>query len=229
MIYVYAVVPDGTPVPALAGIHGVPVQEIPVVAGFSALVTRHRDEPPAPNAEAVWQHEAVVEAVLARAVPLRFGTCFTDEDGLRLAFAASAETLAGATARLQGQVEVSVRLLGPAASAARPRPAQISGRAWLGELAGREQREAAARAAAMAGARSVHVQVAARATDGLVREHPAGAVLLTCAYLLPGGDVTAFVDELAAASSGAGVRPLCTGPWPAYSFAAVDAAAGRAP
>jgi hypothetical protein len=88
-------------------------------AGLAAVVAPVEDQEV--NAEALWRHEELVEALMADrdVLPVRFGTRFHDEEEAAQAVAAQRATLTTALERVQGAVELSVH--GPPESQAQLR------------------------------------------------------------------------------------------------------------
>jgi hypothetical protein len=76
--------------------------------GLAAVVAPVEDQEV--NAEALWRHEELVEALMADrdVLPVRFGTRFHDEEEAAQAVAAQRATLTTALERVQGAVELSV-------------------------------------------------------------------------------------------------------------------------
>jgi len=65
----------------------------------------------------------------------------------------------------------------------------------------------------------VHEPLTQLARDGVLRPLLTQDLLLSAAYLVERGRVDAFRAHIAALSAAhAGVRILCTGPWPPYHF-----------
>ena len=190
MIWVYAVA-DRPELPLPPPLEG-------VVAGDLVGVVAHRDAPPEPTPDALWEHERVVEGLMEdRAVlPMRFGTTQPDTETLRGALTERRDELTAALDHVRGRVELAVRAVGDAPAA----PAD-TGREWLlGRLESSRHADA------------VHEPLTALAVASR-RFAPRRGELLRAAYL---------VDRDALARFGAAVEGmddvLCTGPWPPYSF-----------
>ena len=181
--------------------------------GLAVACAPTGDAPEEPaSADALWRHEAIVEALMADrdVVPLRYGTRFDDESAAAAAIAEHRDELSAALARVRGAVEISVRIATtrepPQRSAAQTGRDYLRARAGVAEL--REEAE-----------RSIHEPLAARARMSTQRPGRALPELLRCAYLVD----RAAVDEFrrVAAEADAAVEDfgvLCTGPWPPYSF-----------
>jgi Gas vesicle synthesis protein GvpL/GvpF len=162
--------------------------------GVSVLCT------PAPEggrtAEDLWRREALVERLLEAGplLPVRMGTLVADEDAAAAAVAGRGAELRSRLEHVRGAVELAVRIQ-PAAPA----------------------RDLRARAALLAAAEGVHDDLSALARD--TAERP-GPELLRAAHLVERNRVERFVarvHELQAQHPDLAI--LCTGPWPAYSFA----------
>jgi len=148
------------------------------------------------TAEVLWRHEEVVEALMEERdlLPVRFGTRVDDETAAARALGDRHVQLAGALDRVRGAVELSVRVIGHAG--------------------GDDLRAKAAAAAAVHGPLSQE----ARASTQLIPREP--SELLRAAYLVDRASVDSFVAHVARLQeANPRLRLLCTGPWPAYSFA----------
>jgi Gas vesicle synthesis protein GvpL/GvpF len=189
-----------------------PTPPLPQVAPLRAVATGDLAAVFAPagddgvSADALWRHEAVVEALMEGRdlLPVRYGTRFDDEDAAARAVAARRDDLAAALDRVRGAVELSLRVIEPGAQRAAADAASY--------LHDRRRREEARRA--------VHEPLAAVARASVERPSPDPSELLRAAYLVDRGaveQVTELVARLQAANPT--LRLLCTGPWPAYSFA----------
>ena len=157
------------------------------------------------SADALWRHEAVVEALMEQRdlLPVRYGTRFDDEDAAARAVEARRDDLAMALDRVRGAVELSLRVIEPGA------PQAGDGASYLRD---RRRQEDARRA--------LHEPLAAVARAAMTRPSPDRSELLRAAYLVDRDaveQVTGLIAQLQAANPT--LRLLCTGPWPAYSFA----------
>ena len=158
------------------------------------------------SADALWRHEAVVEALMDERdlLPVRYGTRFDDESAAARALEARRDDLAAALDRVRGAVELSLRVIEPDA----PQTAR-DGASYLRDR--RRQEDVR---------RTLHEPLAAVARASVQRPSPDPSELLRAAYLVDRDavdDVTRLVAQLQAANPT--LRLLCTGPWPAYSFA----------
>jgi hypothetical protein len=212
VIYLYAIAEALEDLPELRGVGGAPLARRSV-DGLDLVVSEHEEGAVDATEEAVLAHARVVEALLGRSaalLPARFGRGFRDEAALREAIRGRAASLREALAQVRGCVELGVRVLREEPPAP---PAPGSGRAYMeARLARQEEAERLAR--------QLHEPLAtlARTSTRTVGQTP--RLLLSGAYLVEPGDVEAFrsrVAELEAEHPQLSV--VCTGPWPAYSFA----------
>lgn len=237
--YVYGVVPANADARAFAhadGVGGRPV-ELVSARGLSAVVGRvdldeFGEEPLRRNLEDRGWLEQTVRAhdrVLAGAVgetplvPLRFGTVFRDEDGVREMLRERRGELHEALERLRGRVELGVKVLlmeEPQRTESRP----TTGRDYL--LQKQRARDAASTSLAetLEQVRALHEHLASLADDACVntpqppelsgRREP---MLLNAAYLVPTGQQSEF-KAVADDRGDAHLEVVVTGPWPPYNF-----------
>ena len=228
MIYVYAITDaDCQPTADLCGLDGRPAQSrtLSDVAIVYSEVTGSRVEP---SAENLWQHEAVVEAVMRRCpalLPVRFGMTFRDEGALDETIARHAAVLATGLDRVRGCVEMGVRVMSrqarePEATSPNLAPADQSGRAYMLARLEDERRRRASQSRAEAVGDALDAALSPLARDHARRLLPAPQVLLTAAYLLPRDASESFTSRARSlAGEHPDVRIVCTGPWPPYHFA----------
>jgi hypothetical protein len=211
VIWVYAICEQpGLPLPRVRGLADAPLETI-AEGPLVAVLSRHAQAPDEPALDALLAHERVVESLMAeRAVlPMRFGTRPSSADSVREALVERRDVLLEALDRVRGRVELAVRAMEPAASAApTPPPAALSGGEYLrARLAGARTRTA------------LHEPLAALAVAARRWPERAPGELLHTSYLVDEAAVAHFrnaVERLQREHSEAAL--LCTGPWPAYSF-----------
>ena len=207
----YAFVKPPASVPDVAGIEHAPLRAQPL-DGLDAVVSDHDAEVGASEAS-ILAHARVVEA-LADAndavLPARFGGMHPDEERLREA--AAGRRLEAALARVDGCVELGLRVLAPP-----PRsPTPTSGAAYM--RARLERRRELDRVAG-----ELHAPLARLSRDATMSVGTTPRLLLTAAYLVERNRVATFRETLAALEKKhADVGVVCTGPWPPYSFAIAD-------
>jgi Gas vesicle synthesis protein GvpL/GvpF len=252
--WVYAVTRDLDPavLDDLDGIGGARVREVRgsrLLAAASSVDTgafneeslqRRLADPGELEAMARAHHHVIGTVAAAGTVlPLRLGTVYRADDGVRAMLAERQPEFGTTLAWLAGRAEYGVKVwASPGALAAgggragRPRAGGGGGAAYLSrrreELAARDQ--ASMRAAETAA--GIHEQLSRLAVAG--RQHqpqdtsaagarPDGArdvMVLNGAYLVAVADLAEFAAGARAAVAGlAGFRPDVTGPWPPYSFA----------
>jgi Gas vesicle synthesis protein GvpL/GvpF len=223
MLYVYAIMEasDGPLGPSLG--HDDAVLTLVVADGLAAVCSRHDDGldlVAGHDEESLWRHEHVVEALATeRAVlPVRFGTMVRDEQALADFLAGSSHALRTSLELVGTRQEVGVRVLWDPPSAPSAAPAQARGAAYLH---GRLALDRAARDRA----ESVHAALCEHAVAARHRVLVTDRMLLSGAYLVERTDVGTFVaaaDELAERHDD--LQIVCTGPWPAHTFASLTGA-----
>jgi Gas vesicle synthesis protein GvpL/GvpF len=156
------------------------------------------------TAEVLWEHEAVVEALMERRdlLPMRFGTLVEDDAAAARALEERREELRAGLDRVRGAVELAVR-------------AEME--SGDGQPAGGGAEYLRARTRRAEAARLLHEPLEFLAREGKMQPGPE---LLRAAYLVDRDAVEAFVGLVKRLQeTHDGVRVLCTGPWPPYSFA----------
>jgi hypothetical protein len=198
-----------------------PGPPLPDVAPLNAVATEHLAAVCAPasdgevSPDALWRHEDVVEALMEDRdlLPVRFGTCLEDESAAVLAVAERYDELAVALDRVRGAVELSLRVVvaDEPTQAAHEEPG--SGADYLrAKTRCGVERETAVRV--------LHEPLSILARASLQVSPRSPSELLRAAYLVDRPAVEGFVGLVARLQSvHPGLRLLCTGPWPPYSFA----------
>jgi len=217
----YAVTDEHADVPAMTGIDGGRLHRL-AADGLAAIVSETAARADASEA-AVLAHAAVVDALAETAeavLPARFGGGFDGAAAVVAAVAERREQLGQALERVRGCVELGVRVLASDTNVApAPPPDAPSGRTYM--LARLDRVRAAERVATELD-RSL-VALAHASTSNVVATEP---LVVTAAYLVPRGDVDTFRARVDGFHRD---RPeltlICTGPWPPYSFATVEAEA----
>jgi hypothetical protein len=215
VLYLYAFAERPAAVSDVAGIGGsrVAVEEI---GELDAVVSDVPGESVAASEEAILEHARVVEAVFEQSeavLPARFGRAYADVESLRQAALEHEAELRAALERVRGSVELGMRVLAPGAE---DRPPATSGRDYL--TARLDERRRIERLADELASPLAEVARAATRSVGATER-----LLLSAAYLVPRGDVETFrrvVERLQGEHPELAI--VCTGPWPAYSFATVE-------
>ncbi|MFF9029102.1 GvpL/GvpF family gas vesicle protein [Streptomyces iakyrus] len=242
--YVYAVCrPFGTPLQAeLTGVAGDPPRALThhgLMAVVSHVPERDFAEEPLRRhledldwlTETARAHQGVIDALtsVTTPLPLRLGTVFRDDSGVRMMIEAREEDFLRTLDRLEGRVEWGVKVYAESEPQESAQPAQkpASGRDYLRQrrMQTRSHEEMWQKAEAFS--TRLHEELSAFAEDS--RMHPpqnpalskaTGRNVLNAAYLVPRAHSEEFV-ELVDRTKGElpGMRIELTGPWAAYSFA----------
>ncbi|GAA2761360.1 GvpL/GvpF family gas vesicle protein [Streptomyces paradoxus] len=242
--YVYAVCrPFGAPLQVqLTGVAGDPPRTLThhgLVAVVSHVPERDFAEEPLRRhledldwlTETARAHQGVIDALttVTTPLPLRLGTVFHDDSGVRIMMEAREEDFRRTLDRLEGRVEWGVKVYAESEPQESVRPAQkpASGRDYLRQrrMQTRSHEEMWQKAEAFS--TRLHEVLSAFAEDS--RMHPpqnpalskaTGRNVLNAAYLVPRANSEEFV-ELVDRTKGElpGMRIELTGPWAAYSFA----------
>ena len=218
MLHLYALVRNPAELPDAFGLDEAPLRAFPVDGEVDAVVSdAGRRRAGAPTEAEVLAHARVVDAIAAAntaVLPARFAADTSEEDDLRGRLLERRAQLRQALERVDGCVELGLRVLPSERNAERSAPA--SGREYmqrrLDEI-GRVERLL----------RELHEPLAALARESTSNILARPDVLLTAAYLVPRADVERFrteVDELHRAHGT--VVLVLTGPWPPYSFTLVE-------
>ncbi|MDH6515454.1 hypothetical protein M2164_001932 [Streptomyces sp. SAI-208] len=245
--YVYAVCrPFGTPLQAqLAGVAGDPPRLLHhhgLVAVVSHVPERDfAEEPLRRHLEdlewltgTVRAHQSVIDAltVVTTPLPLRLGTVFRDDSGVRVMIEEREESFRRTLDRLQDRVEWGVKVYAEtptperaesAGTAAKP----ASGRDYLLQRRRRVRSREEMWQQAEAFATRLHETLSGYAEDARLHapQNPAlsgasGQNVLNAAYLVPRADSEEFVEMVDRTKDDVpGMRVELTGPWAAYSFA----------
>ena len=175
--------------------------------GLTALCAPAEPPEREPTPDALWHHEEVVEALMEERdlLPVRFGTIVSDEHAAARAVAERRDELAARLDRVRGAVELAVRVQARAPEDVVPRGAD-SGVDYM-----------RAKARRVEAARLLHEPLAFLARESVMQSGPE---LLRAAYLVDRDAVESFVGLVRRLQeTHDGLRVLCTGPWPPYSFA----------
>lgn len=214
-LHLYAVTAGRPAQPQVTGIADGAVRCVDVGA-VAAVVGDVGARPAAPTQSAVLEHARVVEELMASSealLPARFGHGFADEAELSGALAARTPQLEAALEQVRGCVELGLRVVRRDGA---PPPSGGTGTDYMrSRLSSVHEAEVTAN--------DVHDALAplARASTHQVLATP--QLVLTAAYLLPKEDVDSFRQRVEAVERRhPDLAFVCTGPWPAYSFATVD-------
>jgi hypothetical protein len=213
MLYLYAFVPRSATAPDVPGVGGRPTALVPLGA-VSALVGEV-DGAIEPEEENVLAHSRVVDALADSndaVLPVRFGRGFRDLDDLEATAGRLARDIEERLEEVRGCVEIGLHVVAPA------QPAQTDG-SGLDYM----QRRLRDLSLAEALADEIHAPLAEHARAATRTRSVGATALLRAAYLVPRDDVAWFKALVERAQrQRADLSFACTGPWPPYSFAALE-------
>jgi hypothetical protein len=218
MLYVYGIIRSRS-LPDRAGIERQPLRCIEA-DGLSAVVSEHDTLRLEEDVEWLWEHERVVEALMARGpvLPMRVGSCLPSESIVCTTLRERRDEFDRALDRVKGAVELGVRAASQAADEALPAASSPTGEAGEGTayLLGRLERERGRREIAA----RIHPPLAKLARATSTRTNPGNQGVFKAAYLVDEDRVEAFTGCVEQLEDELGDTTIvCTGPWPPYSFA----------
>lgn len=183
-------------------------------AGLAALVSGLDAERLAPSERDLWQHERVVEGLMAGfdVVPARFGSVLRGDSDVRELLLSREDELRATLCAVGGALELGVRAHTQETPES-PREG-ASGTEYLGALRRRHDRAALLAA-------EVDERLAPLSRDRRLRTSISPSISIKAAYLVPTQKIGSFRDRVASLSERSGVAFSCTGPWPPYSFVGV--------
>ena len=226
MRYLYAVLDAQLPPPDVPGLLDAPLEAVRY-ADLQVLTSELPDDAVTrPAASTLCAHERVVEAAAAATdavLPMRFGSAVRDVPRAVDLLARRHGELAHGLDRVRGAVELGLRAVRQDEGDPEPPLARQvhDGRAWLVARSAVRRRRAEVTA-------SVHEPLAALARASRQARRVTAPTVLAASYLVDAGRVDEFRDTARRLSDEAPRAVLvCTGPWPAYSFAPVEGLAGQ--
>jgi hypothetical protein len=181
----------------------------------------------------VWQHERVVERVMAGrpVLPVRFGTILTSDERVQAVLLERQGIMNADLVHVAGCVEMGVRVLWePPAVAAAPVIVQESGSLdfaggqkpgmrYLQQRAAEEQARRSIQVQGQALASALVKALRIQAVDARQSVLQTERMLLNAAFLVPKQDVAAFERRVEQLRHEHGrLAFLCSGPWPPYHF-----------
>lgn len=221
-LYLYAITGR---LPSLAvgrdGVQGAPVFVLEC-GPLAAVVSRYEGRTPVQvDAESALCHEGVVEELFEQraTLPVRFGTVMGGESHIRQQLGDREGAYLRALDKVQGRVELGVRVLWVDQPPASLSPARTSGRDYLMDRLKEERRLQARRVEAQLQAGTLCARLSGLAADTALQLTPTPGLLFSASFLVEREKVAAFRREVAGVEGeSASLRFLLTGPWPAYSF-----------
>ncbi|MEU9351124.1 GvpL/GvpF family gas vesicle protein [Streptomyces griseoloalbus] len=183
-------------------------------------------------------HQGVIDALttVTTPLPLRLGTVFRDDSGVRTMIEAREESFLRTLDRLEGRVEWGVKVYvegeRPPEAPAAPVPKPASGRDYLRQRRMRTKAQDDLWQRAETFATQLHETLSECAEDSRLHapQNPtlsgaSGRNVLNAAYLVSRAESEEFVERVDRTKDGApGIRVELTGPWAAYSFAGEETA-----
>jgi len=210
LIHLYAIAEGLGELSAVEGIDGAQVRTR-ALDGLELVVSEHDGAQLDPTEAAVLAHARVVDALATSSsalLPARF--TFPAEAALDSAVRGRLDDLRQGLSRVRGQVELGLRVIGESPDKAAEAP---SGRAYM-----QARLDEVARTERLAN--ELHEPLAALASGSTHSITARPRLLLSAAYLVATADVERFRDQVAELErEHPELTFVCTGPWPAYSFA----------
>jgi hypothetical protein len=224
---------EPAPPPGTSGVDGAGVRLLE--AGGVGIWLSEAPSDGSPDAARLREHDRVVRAAMATGTPLpvRYGARFGNSAEVEAGLAARAADFLELLHRVDGMVEMGVRVLwspeteahepaGAAAgrgSAAGEMVPSTPGTAYLEKRRERLEGERALRDRAERLLQPVEAALAAVARGEAVRELlPAAEIAGTLAHLIPRGEVARYRSAVERVGAGLDLDLVTTGPWAPYSF-----------
>lgn len=218
MLHLYALTDHPAQLVDVAGIDRAGLRVAEVSPVLDAVVSDVAIAEGQPDEAAILAHAAVVEQLTTTneaILPARFSGGYPGEKELVEAISEREPRVSEALERVRGCLEIGLRVFDHAASG--ESRTQASGRAYM------RTRLAEVRSAERTAA-ELHDALATDARESTCRVLATPQLLLSAAYLLPRSAVEAFRRAVESAErERPGLTFVCTGPWPPYSFAMIDA------
>lgn len=223
----------------LYGIVGFPpplFRRIPGLGGTPVFLVPHRDLAAVVNCSPLspWPLDEVHLALHVRVVeevtdthpilPVRFNTFLRTKQAVVALLAERAPAFRSALERVEGKVEMGLRVLWQAPGEAEAPADQEAARAgpgaeYLYRRLGEERRRARLQTAGERVIREVQARVQSLAVESRLQRFPTDRLLFSAAYLVGRYRIDAFRDGVAKAQRElSGLSFLLTGPWPPYHF-----------
>ena len=221
MLYLYAIT-DASKPPRATGLHGASVDAI-CVGALAAIVSEHDDLAPRVDEQAMWAHEAVVEALMldASVLPVRFATVLDDAETVEAMLRDRGPEFRRALDRVRGAVEVGVRIT---IDDERSDATAVGEDSDVGPGTAYLLRRVERTCRAEEAAKRIHEPLCALALDHTRISASPRRPSLGAAYLVDAGQLDDFAtaaERLQAETEG--VALVVTGPWPPYSFTSTEA------
>ena len=227
MVYAYAIRRAGG-----SGVDGRGLDDAPLrvvgAGSLEAVVSDCDRGARAPTEERLWTHDRVVDSLTSDGtlLPTRFGMVLEDDDAVSAILRERAEELGAALRRVDGAIELAVRVVWPgeadAAGGGHAEASASSGKAYLMSMVDRRRR-----ARELADRVDAPLRELARESRRRVLARP--DLPLSASYLVERERAGAFRDRVTELRSAvADAEIVCTGPWAPYGFASAPVAGAAA-
>ena len=229
MIYLYAITRrTGRSLPGAVGLQDHTLEKVQV-GELDAIISSCERVSDKPSSAALWDHEAVIEALMKKqcTLPVRYGVCLPSTLELIQFIEKEQHVLLADLERLEGCVELSVRIVDPSKKqqhsfrrvARRKDGDSINGRNYLKGRLARIKSANEEKEQLQAWSSIVHKKLLANSLEGRIQVHTHPFLMTTGAYLLHQKQLYAFQQQIGQMRAlYKQYKFLCTGPWPPYSF-----------
>jgi hypothetical protein len=211
-VYALALPPDRRI--ALGGLAGERLRAMTV--GRVTAIVGELTRPPRPTRAALRKYSEVLQSLSERLpalLPARFGTCVQDLIELTFILQSRQEALLRNLRDVRGRVQMSGRIVQPAASIPEPATPTASPRSGADYL--RARAAAVAREQEVAGFAPVRAAVSRWVRDERVEKR---GLIASVYHLVPRAQADKYRRTLEHAARKAGLRLTVSGPWPPYAF-----------
>jgi Gas vesicle synthesis protein GvpL/GvpF len=206
------------PLPGMTGIGGAQVFAFPS-GEFSVIVS---ELPPSGlESRAALEHAQVIAECFRRGtvLPLRYGTVFESEEGVRQSLRVNRKTFMASVAQLRGKAEMRLKVMLQDVAAVHSDMPAGCGVAYLTSLHAKASAERERQSRARTVSQQVHRVFNPLQEEVSCKKTPKGELLLDIAHLIDSESVSKYQNRLNAAQR---QLPHCqvvlTGPWPPYHF-----------
>lgn len=224
MLYLYAFTDSPTAaLPTQTGLGGQPICQHQH-GGLAAIYSPLPHPLNQPSRTEIWHHQAILEALMQHrtVLPFRFGTVLGHPKAVENLLNTHHTAINRNLNTLQGRIEVAVRSLGHLSTPSKVSPPALSkpsGTAYLQQRLAQEKTRSSQEAQANRHFQQVNAHLSPLSVAHTHHLLPHPHTLFKAAYLLEAATLPHFQHTLAEVNrTQAGLRLVCTGPWPAYSF-----------
>ena len=229
MIYLYAITRyKDRPLPNITGVMGHALEKFRV-GEIEMVISKWEQTFDAPNTATLWKHESVIETLMKNqcVLPVRYGVCIDDLLVLQQFVQKEEKSLLADLDRLEGCVEISLRVINPARKKNTDRQ-QASlenadkdgqGRAYLKTRLSEMKAQLEDQKRLEKWVDTVHHRLLENALEGNLQVHTHPLLMSSGAYLVKKKELFAFQQQVGKMRDvHKEYKFLCTGPWPPYNF-----------